>query len=132
MTTGERDLNRILKTLAPELDDPTYVFVTLPAETTAPNVRPLMQFTEDEGQTLILDIETASTTGLAYEFPCRRITLTVHSALDAAGMIAVVATALAKINIPVNPVAGFYHDHLFVPEDRAEEAMAVLHSLGRS
>jgi hypothetical protein len=28
--------------------------------------------------------------------------------------------------ISVNPVSGFYHDHLFVPVDRAEEAMRLL------
>lgn len=26
----------------------------------------------------------------------------------------------------VNPVSAFYHDHLFVPAERAEEAMALL------
>jgi hypothetical protein len=26
----------------------------------------------------------------------------------------------------VNPVAGFFHDHLFIPEDRADDAIAIL------
>jgi hypothetical protein len=29
----------------------------------------------------------------------------------------------------VNPVSGYFHDHLFVPADRAEEAMAMLQAL---
>jgi hypothetical protein len=29
----------------------------------------------------------------------------------------------------VNPVAGYFHDHLFVPQDRADDAMAVLAEL---
>jgi hypothetical protein len=36
----------------------------------------------------------------------------VHSSLDAVGFMAAVTTRLAKINIGVNPVSGFYHDHL--------------------
>ena len=55
----------------------------------------------------------------------------VHSALEAVGFIARVATALADAGMGVNPVAGFYHDHLFVPEDRAEDAMTVLEGLAR-
>ena len=57
------------------------------------------------------------------------ITLNVHSALDAVGFLAAVATALSERGIGVNPVAGYYHDHLFIPADRAEEAMAVLEGL---
>ena len=59
------------------------------------------------------------------------ITLSVHSALDAVGFIARVSTALAKENMGVNPVAGFYHDHLFVPDGRQEDALRVLHRLTR-
>jgi len=40
--------------------------------------------------------------------------------------LARVTTALAQGGMGVNPVSGFYHDHLFVPEDRAEDAMAIL------
>jgi hypothetical protein len=40
-------------------------------------------------------------------------------------------TDLARAGIGVNPVAGFYHDHLFVPAARAGEAMAVLRALAR-
>jgi hypothetical protein len=29
----------------------------------------------------------------------------------------------------VNPVSAFYHDHLFVPVERAEEALAMLRQL---
>jgi hypothetical protein len=29
----------------------------------------------------------------------------------------------------VNPVAGFYHDHLFVPDGREHDAIAVLNDL---
>ena len=54
------------------------------------------------------------------------ITLTVHSSLEAVGFLGAIATQLAAAGISVNPVSAFYHDHLFVPEGRTEEAMQVL------
>ncbi|ETI26164.1 hypothetical protein G647_02941 [Cladophialophora carrionii CBS 160.54] len=65
-------------------------------------------------------------TTLTYAFPCRLLTCDVHSSLSAVGFMAVLATRLAERGISVNPVAGFYHDHLFVPVERAEEAVEVL------
>jgi hypothetical protein len=59
----------------------------------------------------------------------------VASDLDAVGLTAVVATALAGQGIPANVVAGFHHDHVFVPVDRGAAAMRVLAALsedGRS
>ncbi|OCT48968.1 hypothetical protein CLCR_05062 [Cladophialophora carrionii] len=67
-----------------------------------------------------------TTTTLTYAFPCRLLTCDVHSSLSAVGFMAVLATRLAEWEISVNPVAGFYHDHLFVPVERAEEAVEVL------
>jgi hypothetical protein len=55
-----------------------------------------------------------------------RITLQVHSALDGVGLTAAVSTALADAGIACNVVAGFHHDHLFVPWTRGQEALGVL------
>jgi hypothetical protein len=41
----------------------------------------------------------------------------------------VITTRLAAAGMGVNPVSAYFHDHLFVPAGRAEEAMAVLHAL---
>ncbi|OON80666.1 hypothetical protein B1H18_12445 [Streptomyces tsukubensis] len=57
------------------------------------------------------------------------ITLRVRSALDAVGLTAAVATELAHAELSCNVVAGFHHDHLFVPYGRAEEAVALLERL---
>lgn len=64
-----------------------------------------------------------------HSFACRMITLEVHSALEAVGFIATISAALAARSMAVNPVAGYFHDHLFVPQDRADDAMAVLAEL---
>lgn len=124
--SGETDLDRLLAGMRPVLDPETYVFVTTPAP---PDMPALMRFEEEEGTTLILTRTAAEAAGLPHEFPCRRITLTVHSALEAVGFIARVATRLAAEGMGVNPVAGFHHDHLFVPADRAADAMAALYAM---
>ncbi|WP_036823971.1 ACT domain-containing protein, partial [Photobacterium sanctipauli] len=54
------------------------------------------------------------------------ITLTVHSSLEAVGLTAAVATRLAEYSISANVVAAYYHDHVFVPVNRAEEALQAL------
>lgn len=110
--------------MKPLLDPQTYMFVTIPNGAAIPDSSPLMSFREAEGLTLIL--READAAGLRGEFRCRRIILTVHSALDAVGFLAAVSTELAAAGISANAVAAFHHDHLFVPAARADEAMAVL------
>ena len=121
--SGGTDLSALLAGMSPALAPEVYVFVTT---TAPPDIPALMRFEVAEGTTLILSRSAAEAAGLAHEFPCRMITLNVHSALDAVGFIALIATRLAAEGMGVNPVAGFYHDHLFVPENRAEDAMAAL------
>jgi len=95
----------------------------------AENLGALLRFAEAEGTTVIVTKSEAESLGLAYEFPCRMITLKVHSALEAVGFIAAVAGHLAKHGMGVNPISGFYHDHLFVPAGRADEALSALQDL---
>ena len=56
----------------------------------------------------------------------KRITLGVHSSLEAVGLTAAVSTLLAKHEISANMVAGYQHDHLFVPANDAEKAVKLL------
>lgn len=124
--SGETDLAVLLRSLTADIVPGVFVFVTLPGGAVPPGLTPRMTFHEAEGTTLILPRAQAEAAGLSFEFPSRMITLNVHSALEAVGFMAVIATALAREGMGVNPVAGFYHDHLFVPEDRAEDALRVL------
>ena len=43
-----------------------------------------------------------------------------------AALLAAILPRLAAAGIGVNPVSAFHHDHLFVPSDRAEDALAIL------
>ena len=53
----------------------------------------------------------------------------MHSSLEAVGFLARITTKLAAHGISVNAVSAFYHDHLFVPTARADEALTLLREL---
>jgi hypothetical protein len=128
--TGETQLTVLLRTLSPERQPGEYVYATVPTLPTGIEVT--MVFREPEGWTLVLPRETAEAAGLAWTFSCAWLTLRVHSSLQAVGLTAAVADALADAGIACNAVAAYYHDHLFVPLDRADEAIEILRRLSRS
>ncbi|KAM5349588.1 hypothetical protein ACJ41O_006093 [Fusarium nematophilum] len=131
-TVGETSLQKLLATLTTVLHPATFVFVTLPPSATMPPPSETqMVFHESEGVTLIMKQEDAIARGLDYAFPSRMITLDVHSSLEAVGFMAVIATRLAARGMGVNPVSGYFHDHVFVPTGREEEAIVVLQDLAR-
>ena len=128
--SGETQLTVLLRTLSPERQPGEYVYATVP--TLPAGVDVAMAFREQEGWTLVLPREAAETAGLAWTFPCAWLTLRVHSSLQAVGLTAAVADALADAGIACNAVAAYHHDHLFVPLDRADEAIEILRRLSRS
>jgi hypothetical protein len=124
---GGTDLKQLLGAMSPELAPGVFVFATLrPGAPRPGGIDPIMSFREREGETLILREDEARAAGLSATFPSRMITLNVHSSLDAVGFLAAIAGRLAAAGMGVNPVAGYFHDHLFVPADRATDAMAIL------
>ncbi len=125
-----RDTADMIAGMAPSLDPELYHFC-LVADTTLVELA-LASFIEDEGLSLILSDTVAQTHGLTTDMPMRRITLTVHSALDGVGLTAAVATALSDAGIPCNMVAAYHHDHAFVPAAQADDALAVLKQLAKS
>ena len=125
--TGGTELRALLADMRPVLQPDTFVFATVDDDVELPvGLDPVMVFREAEGRTLILREVDAAAAGIPSTFPSRMITLEVHSALEAVGFLAAITTALAAAGMGVNPVAGYFHDHLFVPAERADDAMAVL------
>ena len=124
--SGETDLDKLLGNMSAELVDGLFVFATVADGVVPSGLKPLMSFHEAEGLTLIVPKVDADAVGLSYAFPCRMITLNIHSSLEAVGFMARIATELAKQGMGVNPVSGFFHDHLFVPDGREQNALAVL------
>ena len=129
--SGELNLDTLLQSLSATLVEGVYVFATVAPGAVPPALSPRMMFTEAEGVTLVLLRDEAEARGIAGEFPCRMITLDVHSSLEAVGFIARIATELARQGMGVNPVSGFYHDHLFVPEGREQDALRILEAIAR-
>ena len=128
---AERDLHRLLRTMRPVLHPGRFVFATVPGPV-PPGLRPVVTVAEDEGLTLVVSQPQADAAGLAYDYVAAWITLRVNSALDAVGLTAAVASELARAGLSCNVVAGFHHDHLFVPYPRAAGALAALEALARS
>lgn len=104
------------------------MFVAAPAERLA-SLPALATIREDEGWTAVLRVEDADAAQLAYDFVAAWITLTVHSDLAAVGLTAAVSRALADAGIACNVLAGLHHDHLLVPESRADDALAAIRAL---
>lgn len=130
---GEKDLHKLLAQLDPRIRKEEYVYCVLPSgHTDWRSLRPVGWFEEEEGITLILEKGIARQLNLPYDFECRLITLNVHSSLSAIGLLAAVTARLAESGISVNVISAFYHDHLFVPTDKAEETMKMLNSLAKS
>ncbi|MGB7963382.1 MAG: ACT domain-containing protein [Propionicimonas sp.] len=126
--TTVRDLDALLSSLAPVLRPEAYVFVCLD-EADADGVTCAASVREAEGVSLVVTRHTADLAGWDYGFVAAWITLSVNSDLAAVGLTAAVASALAERSIGCNVIAGFHHDHLLVPFDRKDEALAVLRLL---
>lgn len=123
-----RSTEAMIAGMAPALQPGRFVFVsTADADLAArAGARALGWFREAEGLSLILPEAVAHDLGFGGGLAMACITLTVHSALDGIGLTAAVSAALTEAGIPCNMVAAYHHDHVFVPVERAEEAVAVL------
>lgn len=130
---GETNLKKLLKTMSPVLHDDTYVFCCIGEARYGDyqELEPLASFREAEGLTLVVPKAHADEHGLSSEAVFSCITLTVHSSLDAVGLTAAVSAKLAAQGISANVVAAYYHDHIFVPSQQAEQAMAALSEFSR-
>ena len=129
---AETNLEKLLATMEPELHAGEFGFAALsPADFKDLQINAWGWFREAEGITLILEKEAALSAGLETVFPCRMITLTVHSSLDAVGFLAVITERLAAAGISVNAISAYYHDHLFVPLEKAGQAMDILRGMMR-
>lgn len=126
---GETSLTTLLRSMSPQLNDGAYVFCSLSDAAQLDGVQPLGSFQEAEGLTVILPRQQAENLGLPFSYVAAWLTLHVHSALEAVGLTAAVASALAQAGISCNVIAGFYHDHLFVAHADGPRALAVLQQL---
>jgi hypothetical protein len=131
--SGEMNLEKLLTTMEPALREGTFVFAHVPeSHVEAAKECCIQFFQEDEGMAAILRKEDADRLGIKAVYESRMITLTIHSSLEAIGFLAAITAKLAAAGISVNPVSAFYHDHLFVPVEKAELTMELLRQFSDS
>ncbi len=123
---GEKDLDKLLKTMKPVHNIGDYVFCVVDNLESILAEEIILIFKEQEGTTIIIKKELADKLGLVYSFVAGWIRLTVHSSLEAVGLTAAFSTALANEGISCNVVAAFYHDHIFVDKKDVTKAMEIL------
>ncbi len=116
------DLAALLREMRPVLHATPYGF-TVAVPDAPPPSGAFALIHEDEGLTVIAPDQQG---GWA------RISLSVHSSLSVVGLTAAFAGALAEVGISCNAIAGYHHDHLFVPWDRRHDAMAALAALSET
>lgn len=129
--SGIEDLSTLLADMQPELQPGRYVFVTLATGRygDGADLEPIASCLEREGLSLVVPHAKAVENGMAHDSVFRLISLVVHSSLSAVGLTAAIAARLTAEQISANVVAGHFHDHLFVPEERADDAMLALRAL---
>ena len=125
---GERNLDTLIRTMQPQLKAGKWVFQTSPTLFDATTLETaILMFKEPEGVTII-----SPATDEDVDVPTwAMITLSIHSDLEAVGFLAEITTALSAMDIPVNAVSAFFHDHIFVPYERREDAMECLRCMMR-
>lgn len=132
MSAAISDLNQLLRSMTPHLHEGVYVYCLVPQGTDVAGYSPVVTVQEDEGISLVLREDIALSAGLEILFRAAWITLTVHSDLQAVGLTAAFSNALAGAGISCNVVAGVFHDHIFVPMEQGQAALAALRALQKN
>lgn len=123
------ELQALLRNMAPVLNPGTWVFLVIPDSTPLDPASVVATMREPEGLSVVMEKSQALRQGLVPVCECAWITLSVNSDLQAVGFTAAFAAALGRANISCNVIAGVHHDHLFVPAQAADAAMAALRAL---
>jgi hypothetical protein len=127
LVTGETNLDQILATITVSQRPGVYTVTTVDEIDDATGVHGVIA--EDEGMAVVLTVEAAYDRGWDVEFEAAWLTIDIHSSLEAVGLTAAVARALASAGIPCNILAGYFHDHLLVPAQRAHAAIRCIEAL---
>ncbi len=120
------DLETSLAELQPSVGG-DYIYASV--EAIPPGLTPFATVAEPSGLTLVVEAAAAKENGLDSSELFSRISLGVDTSLNAVGITATIAQTLASRDIPCNVIAGFYQDHLFIPANKAEDALRALESL---
>ncbi len=123
---GEMDLQTMLDSLDVARRPGTFTFVALDAPTPELLAAAHAMVNEGDTATLVLPVEAARRAGLEVVLEMAWLSLTVQSSLEAVGLTAAFSKILGDEGISCNVLAGYHHDHILVPVDRADDAIAAL------
>ncbi len=132
-----QDLRLLLKSLSPGLADGKYHYASV-GESQLMAVANYLSYIvcicrEEEGLTLVfseeIKDEMASISQEKVAGPFALISLKANSSLFAVGFLAKITDALAREDIPANVFSGYCHDHLLVPYEKKDSALAALKKL---
>lgn len=127
---AEKHLDTLLQNMNPELVAGEYVFCTLSEEKLQLLcLTPICLFREVEGISIIVKKSDADNASLNYDGTWSLITCKINSDLASVGFLARMSAELAQAGISCNAVSAYFHDHLFVPRQKAKEALAILQAL---
>lgn len=123
---GAEDLRNLLAMMDPVLSERAWCFQPISDLTFIPETA-FAVVREEEGIACILPATASSPDAVQLA----RITLSVHSDLEAVGLTAAVSNTLATSGIACNVIAGLHHDHLLVPWEQRDKALRLLERLSR-
>jgi hypothetical protein len=123
---GETDLDKMLASLQVERRPGVFTFVEVAVPTSELLAAAHGMVIEAESTTLILPVEAAELGGIPVDIELAWLSLTVQSSLEAVGLTAAFAATLGAHGIPCNVLAGYHHDHILVPVDKAQRAIDAL------
>lgn len=130
--SGILDLEELLSSMDPVISDENFVFSTTNKKIQELcYLNPWAIIKENESTTIILSERNARENNIPFDCVFKRITLNVHSSLEAVGLTAAISNKLSEFNISANVVAGYYHDHVFVQKNKADKAAELLKELGK-
>ncbi len=103
-----------------------FTYVAVPVPTPGLLAAAHGMVTEGELTTLVVPVDAAERAGLPVVIELAWLSLTVQSSLEAVGLTAAFSALLAEHDISCNVLAGYHHDHILVPVDRAADAIDAL------
>ena len=117
--------------LKPKLLEGEFIFCSLEGASYGnyKDLKPIASFQEKEGLTLVISKEKANRNNISYDSSFRCISLGLVSKLEDFGLTSIISNRLTKNKISANIFAGKYHDHIFIPSNKADEALIILNDI---
>lgn len=129
---AKADIRSLLKNLSPRVNAGEYVFCSISTNYKLKNIEVVASILESDSRTIVIRKEDAEEVKLHYDTSMSWITLDVVSSLEAIGLTSTISKKIADHKISCNIIAGYYHDHIFVPYSDHAKAIQLLKSLSSS